>query len=323
MPPLLTIAIPTYNRASCLDTCLSSVSRQMNSVGADIEIIVSDNSTNKASRDIVDAYILKGMEIKYFKNVNNIGADRNFLQCYQKATGKYIWLLGDDDVMLEGAIDQVITLIKQDVYGVINLNAYAFRDSYHDEMPRKTKPKVVVYGELADFFRRVNFWITFVSANVFRKSDIDPELFIGSYLPHVYWTVSVALAAKANCRVEQYLVAFKSGNSGGYNLFNVFGPNLDGIIKYFVNVKNLDPCLFSGIRRALLLGFFPSFIVNIRSKKLAFDDAKSLDILGPIYRSYFLYWIAVVPSARLPLAIAVPWGKAMTLCSVILRKCFE
>jgi abequosyltransferase len=320
MDALLTIAVPTYNRAALLDQCLSSISDQWSACGEAVEIIVSDNASPDRTRDVVDAHITNGMKIQYILNETNIGASRNVVQCYQRASGNYVWIIGDDDVLLGGALEQILPLLKTGECGVINLNMYGFKENHPGALPARMKPHVVAYGSPAGFFARANFWVTLLSANIVRKTPVDPGLFADSNLPHVYWIVAAALAAKKNCRIENCLAAFRAGNTGGYNIYTVFGSNLDAILNHFTEREGADPRLFSGIRKALLLGFFPSFIVKIRAKALSFDDVNPLAVLGPIYRSYPLYWIAVVPSARLPLPLAVFWGKAMTFLSVMRQK---
>lgn len=93
--PLVTIAIPTYNRAGTyLSECLVSASVQ---TYRNLEIIVSDN----CSSDQTPAYVagFKDARIRYFRHERNIGANNNFNFCLSKATGEYFLLLQDDDMI--------------------------------------------------------------------------------------------------------------------------------------------------------------------------------------------------------------------------------
>ena len=93
--PLVTIAIPTYNRAdSYLKQSLKSAVSQTYS---NIEIIVSDNcstdNTETVIRDFADP------RIRYFKQGVNIGANNNFNFLLKQANGDYFLLLQDDDLI--------------------------------------------------------------------------------------------------------------------------------------------------------------------------------------------------------------------------------
>lgn len=89
----LTIGIPTFNRAACLERAIESALAQK---GVSVEIIISDNASTDNTGDIVKKYI--DLEnVTYLKNKLNLGPAANYNQCLNFATGKYFMLLGDDD----------------------------------------------------------------------------------------------------------------------------------------------------------------------------------------------------------------------------------
>jgi len=93
--PLVTIAIPTYNRASTFLPCtLASACAQMY---PRLEILVSDNASNDATREIVRAF--RDPRIRYHRHASNIGSSNNMNFCVQQARGDYLVLLPDDDLL--------------------------------------------------------------------------------------------------------------------------------------------------------------------------------------------------------------------------------
>lgn len=93
--PLVTIAIPTYNRADgYLKQALSSA---VNQTYENIEIIVSDNCSSDNTESVVKGF--NDSRIRYFKHRENIGANNNFNFCLEQANGVYFLLLHDDDLI--------------------------------------------------------------------------------------------------------------------------------------------------------------------------------------------------------------------------------
>jgi hypothetical protein len=93
--PLISIGIPTYNRAEgYLRECVESA---MNQTYPNIEIIISDNCSSDGTGDLVKS--LGDSRIRYFRHHQNIGANNNFNHCLEQADGRYFLLLHDDDLI--------------------------------------------------------------------------------------------------------------------------------------------------------------------------------------------------------------------------------
>ena len=78
--PLLSIAIPTFNRAELLRECLESILcsiRQANAVDV-CEVVVSNNAGTDPTPIVVDAFVRAGARIRYTRLDRNIGPHANF-----------------------------------------------------------------------------------------------------------------------------------------------------------------------------------------------------------------------------------------------------
>lgn len=101
---LLSICIPTYNRADRLEDCLNSIVIAsdilcQSSLGScSFEVCVSDNCSTDRTREVVEKY-KSVLPIKYHRHRSNVGIPRNFLKVVDLAQGKFCWLLGDDDLI--------------------------------------------------------------------------------------------------------------------------------------------------------------------------------------------------------------------------------
>lgn len=107
--PLVTIGIPTYNRAKLLRRTIES------SLGQDydmIEVIISDNASTDDTQSICQELCNKDARVKYIIQQSNIGASANFADVLKRATGKYFMWLGDDDWIDNSYISHCVTLLE-------------------------------------------------------------------------------------------------------------------------------------------------------------------------------------------------------------------
>lgn len=109
--PILSVCIPTYNRAEMLRSALLSVMPQIAELGGEVELLVSDNCSEDHTPDVVKS-ALKSDLIKYFRAEENKGSAWNFDNCAQIARGEYAWIVGDDDIIREGGLKRLLDVLK-------------------------------------------------------------------------------------------------------------------------------------------------------------------------------------------------------------------
>jgi len=111
--PTLTIAIPTYNGSPHITETIESILLQLPDVNKKIEILISDNGSTDETQEIVLRYCsLYPQLISYYRNEANLGFDLNLISAIEKAKGKYIQFLGDDDYLLPGSLKKIFTVIE-------------------------------------------------------------------------------------------------------------------------------------------------------------------------------------------------------------------
>lgn len=109
--PTLTVAIPTYNRPDLLERALRSVTRPLRRAD-EVEIVVSDNSTEDASEVLVERLLANWPgPTRYVRNRPGVGAEPNFNRCRELANGRYVLILHDDDYLLDGACSAILDAI--------------------------------------------------------------------------------------------------------------------------------------------------------------------------------------------------------------------
>lgn len=109
--PLVTIAIPTYNRASLLERCIESALKQ---TYERIEVIVSDNASTDETQSICERYQAEDRRLKYIRQSRSIGATLNFKVSLSYGTGQLFMWLGDDDWIDPKYVDVCVRELMQD-----------------------------------------------------------------------------------------------------------------------------------------------------------------------------------------------------------------
>jgi len=115
MHRLLTIAIPTFNRADLLDQQLTWLAQAIQGYESECEILVSDNCSTDHTQTIIQKWrsTLNNVIFHTNRNSHNLGVVKNITYCLNHAQTKYIWTIGDDDPIQNRAIPYVLDKIKQ------------------------------------------------------------------------------------------------------------------------------------------------------------------------------------------------------------------
>lgn len=110
--PLLSLCITTYNRAKWLRYGLTSLMDRVRGYEDLIEVVICDNASTDDTPSVVDEFSGK-FGFKYFRNTQNVGMLGNLGVTARHATGKFVWIIGDDDILLEGAIESALMAISE------------------------------------------------------------------------------------------------------------------------------------------------------------------------------------------------------------------
>jgi glycosyltransferase involved in cell wall biosynthesis len=115
MKKLLTISIPTFNRAKELDNQLAWLAKEIKGFEDDCEIIISDNCSIDDTQNVIKKWqeSFSKATFKLNRNSENIGWMKNFFYCVNAATSNYTWIVGDDDLIYEGTLAYVLEKLKK------------------------------------------------------------------------------------------------------------------------------------------------------------------------------------------------------------------
>ena len=229
----LTIAIPTYNRLEKLKICLKRLMEQKKI--EQIEIIVSDNASTDGTGEYMTELVKKAENIRYYRNTENVGPDKNFLNCFDKAVGEYVLLLGDDDFLLPMAVEHLLdTLEKKPVFLHLNTSGLVSESPFVYNEPRWEETGLKVYSSREKFLEDTGIFITFMSSLVFRTELVrrveNKEQYIGTYFIQSYIALAT-MREQGIYIIDTYNYLAASGNETvGYDLYEVWFYNYHKLI---------------------------------------------------------------------------------------------
>ena len=293
---ILSICIPTYNRASYLINCLQSIIKSNLNSNYDIQVCISDNhSTDNTENIIKNAQ--SELNIKYSRNNSNLGIARNFLKVVSMADGDFVWIIGDDDLLLPYSIERLCKLISDhpDV-DFFYVNSFQLAAEYLDKftrpfdtinlpnnMERFSKNKNI--GEM-HFFELIDPKVSFdflggMFLSVFRKSNWvanisvldenmlnDSRLFsnLDNTFPHVKIFAKAFSKSKAYFNDEPLNVCLSGVREWSSMYPLVHSIRLIEALKEYRN-NGLSYWRFIYCKNYALNNFIPEFIYIVTHKK--------------------------------------------------------
>jgi glycosyltransferase involved in cell wall biosynthesis len=102
--PLVTIAVPAYNRPAMLAETLASIAAQTARIP--LEVIVCDDGGMAETRAVVGRFREEGFT--YHPNPVRLGAVANWNECLRKARGQFVMILHEDDTIYPWFLTSVL-----------------------------------------------------------------------------------------------------------------------------------------------------------------------------------------------------------------------
>ena len=106
-PILLSICVSTYNRAEWLAKSLKNWETLYPVPLHNVEFLVCDNTSTDRTPEVVEPYVDRS-GFAYYRNEHNVGMLGNLRETARRARGQYIWILGDDDLLMPGSIERIL-----------------------------------------------------------------------------------------------------------------------------------------------------------------------------------------------------------------------
>lgn len=178
---LLSICIPTYNRETCLKKLLDSIIFQ-DGFSDEISIVINDGPSKDGTQKMVSEYQEKYKNIFYSRNETAVGISPALLESIEMSNGEYTWLVWSDDIMTKYALQETLSVIKNQKPWIIFSDRIDFlQEEELEGLPLKTGTEDVILHGVTDFIdylwnspRKIwnanTHFFTFMSVFCFRQN---------------------------------------------------------------------------------------------------------------------------------------------------------
>jgi glycosyltransferase involved in cell wall biosynthesis len=130
MPPILSILIPTRNRAQYVTHAIQSA---LNLDSDAFEIIVSENHGQDNGYEVCKAF--RDRRLRVIRPESPLPMHENFELLLKQSTGQWITFIGDDDAIMPHALDHLNYLVAKypQAEAIYSARAYYFWHGMHEE----------------------------------------------------------------------------------------------------------------------------------------------------------------------------------------------
>jgi abequosyltransferase len=278
MSVILSIVVPTFNRAASLKRLLDALAVELDGLQDRICVIVGDNASTDATPEVTAAFALGRPGVRLLRHATNVGPEENFCLCLEQVDSPYFWIIGDDDLPRAGAVQAVLELIVR-----LEPDLMYLESSWHADVLDRGPENPVrqpSYRVLSrdQFARRVHVWATFISGMVVSRAALaraeTPATALrhctGTSLVQLGWVLERLRNGTRFVHITVPCVLATSGNTGGYRLLKVFGENFPRIVRL-----TLQPALAQSIITRCTLMFLPGLVWGLRFGRLGSFEAES------------------------------------------------
>jgi len=302
---LLTIAIPTFNRAKELEHLISSIIPQMTPL---VEILVSDNASIDATPNLMARLMVNNPSICYVRLDTNVLIDRNIESAVVNSSGKFVWLCGDDDELEPFAIAYILGVLQSGDFATGWVNCSRWDSELKDCWSLKIAElnEDMLDANVGDVISASRLMFSFLSAHIIRR-----DLWLGTQ-------------GREKCFVPPFtdciwmLVHLLSGIQG--KNFVIAKPLLRQRTSKYDNVKVaqtsvllnwcqlMELAVNRGVPKKDVESFFRSTVNELHltrsvlhKKKFAPQAAiKEMPLTFNFFWQYPMFWLTVVPLYLMP-----------------------
>lgn len=238
---LLSVYVPTYNRAALLSQSLRAILGQITpEMAGTVEVVVADN----ASPDDTPAVVAQAQSdfphvaLRSVRRPENIGCDANFTDSPNQTQGRFVYMVSDDDILLPGAVAKLLELISRfPGFDAFCLNVRQFRDSPDEEGKSQAytlEADQIVSGR-DGALTLLKTHIIFISCIAFRRENVLGREYSerrATNMGQSYMFLDALAPGRGLYATRLPYLAQRAERAEGYNFFRVYVTNFHQMMQH-------------------------------------------------------------------------------------------
>lgn len=315
---LISICVPTYNRANVLQDCLESIVGSKAYDDNVVEIVVSDNNSTDETPTIVSNFVRKFNNVVYNRNEENIGGERNFIKVLSIAHGKLLKLHNDYCVFTENGIGDLLNIARNED----EKKSFIFLDSRQGFSFRRYE-----CPNMNTFVQTECMYLSWISSFVFWNKDYmnleEKDREIATQFMQTDW------ALRLYRQKEQHVIYFCDifrrnpfkERRGGFNFINIFSKYPQMFIPYKESgdisektIMNISKQVFEN----LLLWYYR---LNIKKdSKFTYETTDNLKTISTFRKRYQIGFMSYLLFAKVIIFESLPTTFQMKIRAYFLKR---
>lgn len=290
IPPLLSIVIPSNNRTELLDEAVRSILAEPGFDGR-CEICISDNSSGEATHQFFNVTYATSEKLVYRRSLDAPSLDENVNKVIEMANGEYVWIFGDDDLIVKDFLLKLLEYLEKVNPDVLILNSSSFQNADVVETSRVPLADKRIYGPSDNdaFLGDLGGYLTYVGGIVIRKRlwvKYFRQEMIGTYFAHI----------DTICRIKPGRMAYfwpqpginmrlhtQTWTAKHFEIWNIHFPAVIwGLVGYSDEAKQsvISPYPLKSLKRILASRAYGRFNMEIYRAVLMRSECSSIFVKG-------------------------------------------
>lgn len=227
--PIFSILLPAYKAENIIGETIDSI---LNQTFVDFELIIRDDKSPDGTLKVLQDYAKKDSRMIVAENEKNLGYTGNLEECRKQAVGKYIYLMGNDDILSPIALERTYEAFQMDPdVGAVTRQFYSFEDTNINKPVRvfgwsldPEKDRVYFISESREIFLSIYATVGQLSGLAMRREWVTEPVHKDVFPAHAYPFYSVIKKHKV-VQLHDWLLAVRISSSQTRSLSSIYNPS--------------------------------------------------------------------------------------------------
>lgn len=306
------VCIPAYNRAKVLPQLLESILSQ-NFESYEVLVVEDDSPERPEIRTVIKEYSSRyGKKLRYEENEENLGYDRNLRRLIELAVGEFVLFMGNDDLMVPGALTHIDAVLIRNPGAGMYLRSYAAFEGQPENIVQTFRyfDRELYFEPGVESIQTVYRRSVVIPGMVFHRStvrDVATDRFDGTLLYQLFLAAEVLLCKGAVFSPE-IIVLYRNGGTPDFGNSDSekgkFSPQIRTpessilfiqgflVIAEYIEASH-GVSVYNGILKDLANYSYPLLSVQAdKSKSIFLKYVWGLGKLG--FRRFPIYWLYAI-----------------------------